>query len=244
MTGRPHKLTEEDIAALAATAKAPESLHRRIEAMLASDAQEADRARASRRSRGLRTSSRFPVLSGLRAGFAAVAALALIAIVVVVGLTAGEGRRSGTSGLNVQQAAALTLSGATGPAPSESRRDRSQLQVAVDGVPFPYWKERFGWRGIGTRSDVVAGRAVTTVFYANSVGQRVGYAIAAGAAPRTAGGTVVRRWGVSYRVLAHDGATVVTWQRDGHLCVMGGRGISARTLVSLASWGSEKAHAA
>jgi hypothetical protein len=55
---------------------------------------------------------------------------------------------------------------------------------------------------------------------------------------------VVRRWGVSYRVLSHDGATVVAWQRDGHLCVMAGRGVSARTLVSLAGWGSEKSHAA
>lgn len=243
MTERPTKLTEEDIAALAATVRAPESLHRRIEAMLTPDALEASRGGASRPSRGIRT-PRFPAMGGLRAGFAAAAVLALIAVVVAVGLTAGESHRSSTSGLNVQQAAALTLSAATGPAPAENRRDRSQLQVAVDGVPFPYWKERFGWRGIGTRSDVVAGRAVTTVFYANSGGQRVGYAIAAGRAPRTVGGTVVRRWGVSYRLLAHDGATVVTWQRDGHLCVMAGRGISVRTLVDLASWGSEKSRAA
>jgi hypothetical protein len=45
---------------------------------------------------------------------------------------------------------------------------------------------------------------------------------------------------VSYRVLAHDGATVVTWRRDGHLCVVAGRGVSARTLIGLASWDSAK----
>ncbi|MGA7704565.1 MAG: hypothetical protein WB998_06675, partial [Solirubrobacteraceae bacterium] len=127
------------------------------------------------------------------------------------------------------------------PAPSERANNRGELTASVDGVSFPYWQERFGWRGIGTRSDVVAGRAVTTVFYANSAGQRVGYAIASGRAPTTAGGEVVRRWGVSYRVVEHGGATVVTWQRAGHLCVMAGRGVSARTLVNLASWGSEKA---
>ncbi len=244
MTERPHpKLAEEDIAALAATAKAPESLHQRIEAMLVPDSAQAGRG-ASRPSRGLGQSRRFPTLNGLRIGFATVGALGLIAAVVAVGLTATGSHRSGASSLNVQQAAALTLSAATGPAPPENRRDRSQLLVAVDGVPFPYWKERFGWRGIGTRSDVVAGRTVTTVFYANSAGRRVGYAIASGRAPRTAGGTVVRRWGVSYRVLERDGATVVTWQRSGHLCVMAGRGMSARTLVNLASWGSEKSRAA
>jgi hypothetical protein len=233
-----------------ANARAPESLHRRIETMLASDERETSHGRAPGRSASRPgetrspLSSRFPGLSGLRLGLAGVGALAAIAVLAVVGLSGGKGHSGSSPGLGVQQAAALTLSAATGPAPSENERNRSQLQVAVDGVAFPYWKERFGWRGIGTRSDMIAGRTVTTVFYANSSGQRVGYAIASGHAPASEGGTVVRRWGVSYRVLEHDGATVVTWRRDGHLCVMAGRGVSAHTLVSLASWGSERAHTA
>jgi hypothetical protein len=237
-------------AAANAKVDAPESLHRRVEALLAPGAQGAAQGRASRRSVSRRGDSRsllgfrLPGLTGLRVGLAGAGALAVIAVLAVIGLSAGKGHAGSSSGLGVQQAAALTLSAATGPAPSENERNRSQLQVAVDGVPFPYWKERFGWRGVGTRNDVIAGRAVTTVFYANSAGQRVGYAIASGAAPTTMGGTVVRRWGVSYRVLEHEGATVVTWQRAGHLCVMAGRGVSARTLVNLASWGSEKSHAA
>jgi hypothetical protein len=85
---------------------------------------------------------------------------------------------------------------------------------------------------------------VTTVFYTDSQGRRVGYAIASGQAPQTSGGTVVRHWGVSYRLLSHDGATVVTWQRGGHLCVIAGRGVSARTLLGLASWDSERPRAA
>ncbi len=217
--------------------RAPESLHHRVEAMLAPNGH-AEHPHSQRRH-----SSGRPWLSMPRLGVAAIAAVALIGVLVAVGLFGG-GSNPKPSGLNVQQAAALALSQATGPAPIENEQHRSQLTVAVDGVPFPYWKERFGWRSSGTRSDRIAGRAVTTVFYTTSNGRQVGYAIASGSAPATSGGRVVRRWGVSYRLLSHNGATVVTWQRDGHLCVMAGRGISAGTLLSLASWGSEKPHAA
>jgi hypothetical protein len=187
--------------------------------------------------RGVRASGR-RALPRPRLGLAA-AALATAAVVAaaVVGPLGGG---SPSSPLNVQQAAALALSPATSAAPFESATHRAQLAVSVEGVPFPYWKERFGWRSTGTRSDRLAGRAVTTVFYANREGRRIGYAIVSGRAPETSGGTIVRRWDVWYRLLAHDGATVVTWRRDGHLCVVAGRGVSARTLLSLASWGSAK----
>lgn len=237
-------------AAANAKVDAPESLRLRVETMFAPGAQAPNNGRGPFRAASRRDATRPPLssrlagLSGLRVGLAGVGVLTAIVVLAVVGPGAGKSHSESSSGLNVQQTAALTLSAATGPAPSENERDRSQLQVAVDGVAFPYWRERFGWRGIGTRSDVVAGRTVMTVFYANSAGQRVGYAIASGRAPTIAGGTVVRRWGVPYRVLEHAGATVVTWQRDGHLCVMAGRGVSAHTLVSLASWGSQKSHAA
>jgi hypothetical protein len=217
--------------------RAPESLHHRIEAMLAPS--ERVRQPGSQR----RHSSRRRWLSVPRLGVATMGAVALIVVLVAGGLFGGHSH-PGPSGLNVQQAAALALSQAKGPAPVENEQHRSQLTVAVDGVPFPYWKERFGWRSSGTRSDRIAGRMVTTVFYTDSNDRQVGYAIASGGAPATSGGTIVRRWGVSYRLLSRDGATVVTWQRDGHLCVMAGRGVSARTLLSLASWGSEKPHAA
>ncbi len=44
------------------------------------------------------------------------------------------------------------------------------------------------------------------------------------------------RGGVSYRLLSKNGAAVVTWLRDGHLCVVSGRGVSSATLLGLASW--------
>jgi hypothetical protein len=241
----------------AADVRAPESLHRRVEAMftpsaseLTPSAGEATQARARwgttlpGPSRGGRKGRRRPATVTRRLGFAAVAALALIAVVIAIGSVGGGSSHPGSSRLSLQAAANLTLSAATGPAPAESGQHRSQLSVAVAGVSFPYWRERFGWRSSGTRSDEVAGRMVRTVFYVNSDGRRVGYAIASGHAPSTSGGTVVRRWGVSYRLLQHDGATVIAWQRGGHLCVMAGRGVSARTLLNLASWGSERPHAA
>jgi hypothetical protein len=202
--------------------RAPASLHRRIEGM----------ARAPRRSRTLATP---------RIGFAAAAAAALAAGAIAIGLSRGP---TPSSGLSVQRAAALTLSPATMPAPAESTAHRAQLDASVGGIPFPYWEERFGWRSSGARSDRLAGRDVTTVFYANARGRRIGYAIVSGRAPAAHGGTVVWRWGVSYRLFNQGGATVVTWQRGGHLCVVAGRNVSARTLLSLASWGSEQAHAA
>lgn len=144
----------------------------------------------------------------------------------------------------LQPAAASTLRAATLPAPPESQAHDAQLAVAVDGVPFPYWSERFGWRSSGSRTDRVEGRSITTVFYANSSGQRIGYAILAGTpAPRVGRGVVVWRGGVSYRMLSENGAAVVTWLRDRHLCVVSGRGVSSATLLRLASWSDHDATA-
>jgi hypothetical protein len=47
---------------------------------------------------------------------------------------------------------------------------------------------------------------------------------------------VAWRGGVAYRLLDEHGVAVVTWLRDGHLCVVSGRGVSSATLLRLASW--------
>jgi hypothetical protein len=232
MTEKPSKLTEADIAKLAATVKAPESLHRRVQEMVAGAHR---RAPARRRMVWAIPARRPAVVAAAGAVLAAAATLAL-----AVGLSGG----GSSSGLSARQAAALALSPATLPAPSESPTNRSELTASVGGVAFPYWEERFGWRGSGARGDTLAGRAVTTVFYSNERGERIGYAIVAGPAPATSGGVLVRRWGVSYRLASQDGANVIVWRRGGHLCVMAGRGVSPRTLLALASWGSEHGHAA
>ncbi|MGH2913116.1 MAG: hypothetical protein ACRDJ3_11650 [Solirubrobacteraceae bacterium] len=205
--------------------RAPAGLRGEVEAMLTPQ---------GNRASGRRRSLRGPRL-GLAVGAAATATVVVAAVIALSG--------SGSPGLNVQQAASLALSPATTSAPAESKAHRAQLAASVDGVAFPYWKERFGWRSSGARGDRLAGRAVTTVFYTDNQGKRIGYSIVSGSAPATSGGATITHWGVSYRVLTHKGATVVTWQRDGHLCVMAGRGVSAHTLVSLASWGTRKSQA-
>jgi len=218
------KINEDQIAKLAATVKAPESLHRRVQEMV-------DRA-DSRASRGSRWRIAVPTWRPPRLGLAATATAGLAAAAIGIGLSGG-----GSSGLTVAKAAALTLRPATMAAPRESRVNHTQLDVSVQGVAFPYWRERFGWRSAGERVDRVAGRSVTTVFYADRAGRWIGYAIAAGRSPQLSGGTV--RWsssGVPYSVSTQDGATVVAWPRKGHLCVVSGRGVDAVTLMRLAGW--------
>jgi hypothetical protein len=202
-------------------APAPQSLHRRIDSLVAGHGD----PRHARRHLGQRFS--FPVLTG-------VGAIAVVAVIVLAIAFGGGG--GGAAALTVGQTVAPTLRAATLPAPRESLTRHAQLDVAVDGVPFPYWGERFGWHSTGARADRIDGRAVTTVFYANGGGRRVGYAIFTGvSAPRT-GGVVTWRGGVSYRQFDEGGVAVVTWLRDGHLCVVTGRGVSGATLLRLASW--------
>jgi hypothetical protein len=225
MSERPAR-TESELIELVRSidVRAPEALHHRVEELIAEQAP---------RSRRRWPAQALGFLGAPRALAGAGALVAAVAVVLVLSV-GGTGQS-----LSVSQAAALTLSPATGAAPAESPGGRAQLAAAVDGVSFPYWQERFGWQASGSRSDRVDGRTVRTVFYSDARGQRVGYAIVAGTPPpRASGGTVTRLGSTSYRLLNRDGATVVTWLRDGHLCVVSGRGVSANTLLALASWGT------
>jgi hypothetical protein len=200
---------------------APPALHRRVEAMVA------DRAPAHR--------PRRPVL---RFGFAGALAAAVIAVALVLASSGGGSK------LTLHTAVALTQRAATMPAPAQSTHNGAALVADVEGVAFPYWDDR-GWRATGERVDSADGRQVTTVYYHGGHGQWVGYAIVAGTpAPSVAGGIVIRHAGVPYRFNVADGADVMTWLRDGHLCVVAGHGVSNAMLLSLASGGAEAAHAA
>jgi hypothetical protein len=196
---------------------APDSLHREVQTLVS--------ARASRR---FRTGP--PVFA--RGLLAATALVAVTAVVLAIALSGGGGDAT----MSLREASAPTLRAATASAPPESGDNRAQLAAAVDGVSFPYWEERFGWRSTGARNDRVAGHAMTTVFYADARGRRIGYAIVAGAPPRIGGGVVAWRGKVPYRLSFENGAPVVTWLRSGHLCVMSGRGVSGTILLRLASW--------
>lgn len=201
--------------------RAPESLHRDVHALIARRARRAAPGAPAHRQR----------LAGVGA-----AAMGLVAaLVVALALVVGGG--SSSSAVSVRAAAALTLRAPTLAAPAESAQHSMQLAVAVDGVAFPYWEELLGWRSTGARIDRLGGRAVTTVFYTDGSGHRVGYAIVSGTpAPRASGGTVSWRTGTPYRLLRENGVLAVTWLRQGRLCVVSGRGVSGGTLLRLASW--------
>jgi hypothetical protein len=199
---------------------APPELHRRIDAMVARP--------PGRRRRQLQ----------LRFGATAALAAAVIALALVI---AGAG---GSSTLTLHTAVALTQQPATMPAPAESANEDGTLAAHVEDVAFPYWEDR-GWRATGARVDRAAGRTVTTVFYHGSHGRSFGYAIVAGTpAPSVSGGVVIERGDVPYRFTVTNGVKVMTWLRDGHLCVVAGHGVSNATLLSLASGAGNGAHVA
>jgi len=201
--------------------RAPDSLHTQVQALVADASRRKGRPRIGHR--------RSPALANY--AFAGTLAAAVAAIAIAIALSGGG------NGPFIRQASALTLDRPTSAAPSENPHNSTQLAAAVQGVAFPYWEERFGWRATGVRSDRVNGRAVTTVFYADRHGRQIGYAIVHGTpAPKQDRGGIALRGGTRYRVLQLHGATVVSWLRDGHLCVLAARGVDGATLLALASW--------
>lgn len=197
--------------------RAPPALQRSIQSLVA-EASDPKRARSRRR-----------LLPSLVASGAAGLAAALAILI------AGHSPTNPT----VLRAAQLAQQPAALPAPAESVSDRQALDVSVEGIAYPYWQGTLGWQAAGARTDTLAGRTVTTVFYERpdaSYGRRVGYAIVSGRAlPLPHGATVVQS-GITFKVLRDHGATVVTWRRAGHTCVLVARGVATDTLVRLASW--------
>ncbi len=172
---------------------------------------------------------------------------AVLVAAVVVGIVLGSG---GKSGPTLSAYVALGRQPATARAPMKVPGTQAELNVAVQGVRFPYWEDRFGWRASGVRSDALAGHAVTTVFYGDGTGGRVAYSIVAGSPPpitglntRPRGGRVFLRDGVRYWAQSVDGAPTVIWLRDGHRCIVSGQGLSRRSLLALASWSAASATA-
>jgi len=202
--------------------RAPDELRRRVESLIAARSTGREQTRSSQRSK-----LRF----GL--GFAGTMVIAAaVAVALAVGLSSSSAPK-----LTLQQASALALRPATLPAPPESRSNGGQLMATVDEIAFPYWEDRFGWRATGERTDRIDGRAVKTVVYEDAHGRRIGYAIVADTpAPALSGGAVATRGTVPYRTFSENGAQSISWLRDGHLCVVSGRGVSTATLLKLASW--------
>jgi hypothetical protein len=146
----------------------------------------------------------------------------------------------GQAALTVAQAATIAVRPAiTGVAEPASDDHVALPNVQAEGMPFPYWEDRFGWHATGERTDHIDGRLLTTVFYGRGA-ERIAYTIVSGnalppvAAAHTTvrGGTVLAGWW-------SGGRPVVTWLRRGHTCVLsGGRGVSFAALTRLAGWRS------
>jgi hypothetical protein len=230
----PHTESELVEFVRSADVRAPDALHGRVRALVDERSPARRRRRFARRSIFASSPRRGHGSLGLRLG--GVVALAVAVAALVLALAGG-----GAPTVSSRQVSKLTLREATAPAPEESMASRGQLTAAVQGVAFPYWKDRFGWRATGMRTDRVDGRTVTTVFYGDRQGGRIGYAIVSGTtASRPRPGRLAWWSGTPYRLLSVNGTPTVTWLRRGHLCVVSGRGVDSATLLRLASWGGHE----
>src|SRR5918992_1481595 len=91
--------------------------------------------------------------------------------------------------LTGRRAAALGQRPAVEPAPRPATAKLLDRQAA--GLSFPDWSQKFGWRATGARTDTLAGRRMTTVFYVKGA-RRIAYTIVGGA--RSASATEATAW--------------------------------------------------
>ena len=156
-------------------------------------------------------------------------AVALAAVILVVVLVS-----NGSPALTVTRTARVALAAPTRNAPAPDPSDRELLSLRVGAIAFPAYERQADWRAIGARTDRIDARRVQTVFY-DIAGRRVGYSIVAGAALHVPSGRGRTINGVRYVTAVVGSAELITWQRDGHTCVIAGRRVSGRTLLRLAA---------
>jgi anti-sigma factor RsiW len=160
--------------------------------------------------------------------FAAAAAVALGLILALPGPFSG--------GPSVGDATVLAEKPLTQAAPGGVPGAPQLLRAEVDDVPFPNYAAKFGWKPVGARRDDPSGRGATTVYYEKG-GRTIAYTIVSGdALDPPSDARSITRAGVEYRLLRDDGRTVVTWERDGHTCVLSGKAVRSAELLELADW--------
>jgi hypothetical protein len=155
-------------------------------------------------------------------------AAALVLALVLPGVLSG--------GLTVADAAAFAAKAPSAPPPAGVPGTPQLLDAKVDGVPFPNYAKKFGWKPVGVRRDHESGRDIVTVYYRKD-GRTVAYSIVSGDAldiPSDSRPSTSAR--VEYRTFRHNGRTVVTWKRGGHTCVLSAPAVARGELVSLADW--------
>jgi hypothetical protein len=224
------RLAVARLTAAAERDRAPQALREQLERQRATRAR---RRPAAGRLAGAGLTGRGRLAAGLRGRLAA--GLALAATVALVLALALPGGTPGAPSLS--DAAALATRGAAGPAPlPDPENPRRQLARRVDGIYFPNWtRSPLRWRPTGIRIDRLDGHGAVTVFYTRD-GVRVAYTILSAPPLRQPAAVIVRSHGRSFRALLLGGRMVVTWRRDGHTCVLSGRGVPVSMLARLAAW--------
>jgi hypothetical protein len=205
------------IAAAVSDVRAPQSLRESIER---------ERERVSARARA-------PFWRRHRLGLALAGTAAAALVVAVIALQAGDSISEPTLA-SVSATASLTP---TEAAPRPVGGTPPELDAGVENLVFPDWKAKFGWEAVGRRDDTLSGRAVTTVFYRNRDGARLGYAVVSG--DELGGeppGRKVTRNGKTYHVADARRRTIVTWTQQGHTCVIAAPAtVPSTRLVDLAA---------
>jgi hypothetical protein len=191
----------------AAEVHAPLALRERLEA----DRERLARPRARRRWFSVATAG-------------AIAAAALLAIVLA----------SPGGGPTLQEAAAFGALPPTGPAP---KAEGKLLTAEQDGVAFPEWGVKFGWRATGVREGEVEGRDATTVDYEKE-GKTLSYTIVGGDALDTPDGApTIAAEGTEVALFrTAGGKPAATWEREDHTCILSGAGVPDAKLAELAGW--------
>ena len=160
-------------------------------------------------------------------GFAGLASAGAAAAAIVVLVLGGGG------GLTLTEAAQAATRQPTSPAPPGAPGDRL-LEVTLEGVPFPDYAEKFGWRAVGQRVDEQDDRTIRTVFYEKD-GRRIAYSIVSGdPLDVDASGGGRGEGGRRIDLADADGRAVAVFLRGGRTCVLSGT--SERELIELASW--------
>jgi hypothetical protein len=206
------------ISAAVADARAPQSLRETIER---------DRERAAARARA-------PFWRRHRWGLAATGTAAAALAAVAIALETGGNDNTDPSLANVYAAARLDP---TETAPAPVGGTPPVLDARVGALEFPDWRKKFGWKAVGRRNNTVSGRPVTTVYYRNPDGARLGYAVVAGdPLGGSPAGRPVRHKGNTYHVARGNERSTVTWTQQGHTCVIAAPSAVPRSsLVDLAA---------
>jgi hypothetical protein len=166
-----------------------------------------------------------------RFAVAAATALAAFGAVLAIALTSGS-----PTVPSVGDVAAAATRPATAPAPARDARHPPLLRASFAGVAYPYWKQHFGWRTTGVRTDTIDGRRARTVFYQHTH-HRIGYTVVSGKPlKRPAGAERLVVDGVAMYRYRDGRNTVVSFVRNRHTCVLAGYVHFQTTLPKLASW--------